>query len=132
VAQNPKQKIFCSCNGLGRQVKINCEEISGKLWNAHGRHLLVLFVALLLVHDVFGTHGYLAMRQKQQEIHKVGSVLDRLNKENALLEQDVQDLKSDPQTIRKIAREELGLAQPGDIIIKLPAPEPAAPAPVKP
>jgi cell division protein FtsL len=113
-------------------VKIHWEEIPGKLWNAHGRNLLVLFVALLLVHDVFGTHGYLAMRQKQQEIHKVGSVLDRLNKENALLEQDVQDLKSDPQTIRKIAREELGLAQPGDIIIKLPAPEPAAPAPVKP
>jgi cell division protein FtsB len=56
-------------------------------------------------------------------------VLDQLNKQNALLEQDVQDLKSDPQTIRKIAREELGLAEPGEIIIKLPTPEaPAAAA----
>jgi cell division protein FtsB len=115
-----------------RRMKINWEEQCGKLWRAYGRHILVIFVVVLLVHDVFGTHGFLAMRLKQQEIRKVNSVLDRLNRENTLLEQDVQDLKSDPQTIRKIAREELGLAQPGEVIIKLPAPEQPAPAPAKP
>ena len=97
-----------------------------------GRPLLAIFVVVLLVHDVFGTHGYLAMRRKQQEIKKVSSTLERLNKENAALEQDVQDLKTDPQTIRKIAREELGLAQPGEVIIKLPALQPAAPPAAKP
>jgi cell division protein FtsL len=110
-------------------MKIHWEEVPRKLWHGYGCHLLVTFVVVLLIHDVFGTHGFLAMRRKQQEIHKVSTALDRLNKENALLEQDVQDLKSDPQTIRKIAREELGLAQPGEIIIKLPAPgQPASPA----
>jgi cell division protein FtsB len=113
-------------------MKMPWEEKSGKLWQTYGRHLLVIFVVVLLVHDVFGTHGFLAMRRKQEEIHKVSGVLDRLNKENALLQQDVQDLKSDPQTIRKIAREELGLAQPGEIIIKLPAPEPQEPVAAKP
>jgi cell division protein FtsL len=111
---------------------MNWEEKSGKLWRAYGPHLLVMFVVVLMVHDVFGTHGFLAMRRKQQEIQKVNSQLQRLNKENSLLEQDVQDLKSDPQTIRKIAREELGLAQPGEIIIKLPAPEAQAQPAVKP
>jgi cell division protein FtsB len=110
---------------------MNFEQKSGKLWQAYGRHVLGIFVVVLLVHDIFGTHGYLAMRQKEQEIHKVSGVLEQLNKQNALLEQDVQDLKSDPETIRKIAREELGLAQPGEVIIKLPAPEQPAPA-VKP
>jgi cell division protein FtsL len=110
-------------------IKMNWEEKSGKFWQTYGRHVLVIVVVVLLAHDVFGTHGYLAMRQKQLEIHKVSTVLDQLNKQNALLEQDVQDLKSDPQTIRKIAREELGLAEPGEIIIKLPTPEaPAAAA----
>jgi cell division protein FtsB len=104
------------------------EKKFAKLWQGYGRHVLGIFVVVLLVHDVFGTHGYLAMRQKEQEIHKVSSALEQLNKQNALLEQDVQDLKSDPQTIRKIAREELGLAQPGEVIIKLPAPEQPAPA----
>ncbi len=103
-------------------MKINWEEQSRKLLHQYGRHLLVIFVVVLLVHDVFGTHGYLAMRRKRQEIQKVNAELDRLNKENAAHEKDIQDLKTDPQTIRKIAREELGLAQPGEIIIKLPAP----------
>ena len=114
-------------------MTIHWKELPEKFWRAYGRVVLVIFVVVLLVHDVWGTHGFLAMRRKQQEIQKVSRALDKLNKENALLEQDVQDLKSDPQTIRKIAREELGLAQPGEIIIKLPAPEqPEAPVAAKP
>jgi cell division protein FtsB len=108
------------------------EEKTGKLWQSYGRHVLVIFVVVLLVHDVFGAHGFIAMRQKQQEIKKVSGVLDRLNKENALLEQDVEDLKSDPQTIQRIARDELGLAKPQEIIIKLPVAEPSTPESVKP
>ncbi|HTZ46136.1 MAG TPA: septum formation initiator family protein [Verrucomicrobiae bacterium] len=114
-------------------MTIHWKELPNKFWRAYGRFILVIFVVVLLVHDVFGTHGFLAMRRKQQEIQKVSRTLDKLNKENALLEQDAQDLKSDPQTIRKIAREELGLAQPGEVIIKLPAPlQPESPAPAKP
>ena len=90
-------------------------------------HLMGVFVALLLVHDIFGTHGYLAMKQKQQEIQKIRQDLEKLNKENSQLQQNVQDLKSDPETIRKIAREEYGLAGRDEKIIKLPAPKPAPP-----
>jgi cell division protein FtsL len=113
-------------------MKINWQDLPARMLRTLGRPLLAIFVVVLLVHDVFGTHGYLAMRRKQQEIKKVSSTLERLNKENAALEQDVQDLKTDPQTIRKIAREELGLAQPGEVIIKLPALQPAAPPAAKP
>lgn len=95
-------------------------------------HLMLVFVALLIVHDVFGTHGYLAMRQKQREIQKVRRGLEKLEKENTELQQNVQELKSDPETIRKIAREEYGLAGPNEVIIKLPVPKPAEPPAVKP
>jgi cell division protein FtsL len=91
-------------------------------------YLMGVFVLLLLVHDIFGTHGYLAMRQKRQEIQKISQELEKLNKENVELQQNVQDLKSDPETIRKIAREEFGLAGPNEKIIKMPAPKPTAPA----
>ena len=104
-------------------------EAARRLLNHYGRHLLVIFVVVLVVHDVFGPHGFLVMRRKQQEIKKVNAVLDKLNKENAALEQQIKDLRSDPQTIRRIAREELGLAQPGEIIIKLPAQQPENPLP---
>ena len=95
-------------------------------------HLLAVFVAVLFLHDVFGTHGFVAMHRKQQEIQKVKADLDRLNKENSSLEQDVKNLKSDPHTIEKIAREELGQARPGEVIIKLPAPPPSDSQPTKP
>lgn len=95
-------------------------------------HLLAVFVAVLFLHDVFGTHGFVAMHRKQQEIQKVKTDLDRLNKENSGLEQDVKNLKTDPHTIEKIAREELGQARPGEVIIKLPAPPPSDSQPAKP
>jgi cell division protein FtsB len=80
-----------------------------------------LIVVLLMVHDVFGTHGYLSMRRKQQDIQKVKADLDRLNTENTGLEQDVKSLKTDPHAIEKIAREEMGQARAGEKIFKLPA-----------
>jgi cell division protein FtsL len=86
----------------------------------HARGLLCLTVMVLLVHDVFGTHGFLAMRRTAAEIRKVQAELDRLNKENVQLEQQVKDLKTDPHLIEKIAREDLILARPGEIIIKIP------------
>jgi len=103
-------------------MKNGLEEKLTELIHEYGRHLLGIFVLVLLVHDVFGTHGFLAMRRKQQEIQKVTSELERLNKENGALQREKQDLKTDPQTIRRIAREELQLAHPGEVIIKLPTP----------
>ena len=43
-----------------------------------------------------------------------------MNKENVQLEEEVKELKSDPHKIEKIARDELGLARPGEVIIKIP------------
>jgi cell division protein FtsL len=86
----------------------------------YGPALLGLLVLVLVVHDIFGAHGYLAMRRTQQEIQKVTKDLDQLNKENSELEQEVRELKTDPHKIEKIARDELGLARPGEVIIKIP------------
>jgi cell division protein FtsL len=86
----------------------------------HGRALLGLFVVVLFVHDIFGAHGFLSMRRTQDDIKRVNAEIDRLNKENAKLEDSVKDLKTDPRAIEKIAREELILAKPGEIIIKIP------------
>jgi len=44
----------------------------------------------------------------------------RLNKENAELAEEVQALRTDPNKIEAIARDGLGLAKPGEVIIKIP------------
>jgi cell division protein FtsB len=102
-----------------------------KIWifaQQHVRGLLVLLVAVLLVHDIFGAHGFLAMRRTQASIVKVRTEIGQLTKENAALEQTVRDLKTDPRAIEKIAREELILARPGEIIIKIPQTQPLSEA----
>lgn len=100
--------------------KVSAEEKIRSLLQHYGRGLLGLLIAVMIVHDVFGTHGFLAMRRTQGEIKKVKADLDQLSKENATLEQEVKDLKTDPRLIEKIARDDLGLARPGEIIIRIP------------
>ncbi len=90
------------------------------LWQSYGRIVLALCIAALVVHDVFGTHGYLALRQTKEEIAKVQKDLTRLNKENAELQDEVIDLRTNPDKIEALARNGLGLARQGEVIIKIP------------
>jgi len=110
--------------GIGKLKKKlkehSAEEKIRSLLQHYGRGMLGLLIAVMIVHDVFGTHGFLAMRRTQSEIKKVRADLDQLSKENATLEQEVKDLKTDPRLIEKIARDDLGLARPGEIIIRIP------------
>lgn len=110
--------------GIGKLKKklkdVPAEEKIRSLMRQYGRGLLGLVVVVMIVHDVFGTHGFLAMQRKQNEIRKVKADLDALSKENAALAQEVKDLNTDPRLIEKIARDDLGLARPGEIIIRIP------------
>jgi cell division protein FtsL len=78
-------------------------------------------LGLLLIQDVFGTHGVLAMRRAQREAASVQQEIDQINEENRQLQKNVQSLKTDPEAIERIAREEMGLARPGEYIFKIPA-----------
>ena len=98
----------------------------------HGRALLLLLMAVLAVHDIFGQHGFLAMRRTEREIARIKQELGQLNEENRQLAEQVKALKSDPQLIEKIARDELGLARPGEVIIKIPQPVTSRPAGAQP
>lgn len=100
--------------------KETAEERIRALLKQYGSVMLGLLVLVMFVHDIFGTHGFLAMRRTQNEIRKVKADLDQLSKENAALEQESKDLKSDPRLIEKIARDDLGLARPGETIIRIP------------
>jgi cell division protein FtsB len=90
------------------------------------RQILLLALFALLVHDVFGPHGFIAMRRTQKEIDEVREQIGQMNSQNKALADEVNSLKSDPKAIERIAREEMGLARPGELIFKLPdSPKPA-------
>jgi cell division protein FtsL len=100
--------------------KSDAGEKAAAFLRQYGGALLGLLLLALVVHDIFGTHGYLAMRRTRHEIDKVKAGIEQLNRENGQLEQEVQDLKSDPHKIEEIARDEHGMARPGEVIIKIP------------
>jgi len=89
--------------------------------------LLALALLALLVHDIFGDHGLLAMRRSQKEVEKLRQEIQQLNQDNARLAEEVKALKNDPKTIERIAREEMGLARPGELVFKLPPKPPEQP-----
>ena len=85
----------------------------------HARTLLGLALLLLAIHDLFGSHGLLAMRRTQSQMQQLRGEIDRLNQQNGDLNKQVKALRSDPKAVERIAREEMGLARPGEMIFKL-------------
>jgi cell division protein FtsB len=87
------------------------------------RNLSIFLVAgllLLVIQDIFGTHGVLTMRRAERQASQVKQEIQQLNGENQQLQDRVKSLKSDPQAIERIAREEMGLARPGEYVFKIP------------
>jgi cell division protein FtsB len=80
---------------------------------------LLAGLVLLALQDIFGTHGVLAMRHSQNQAAEIKKEINRLNQENGQLRDSVKALKSDPAAIERIAREEMGLARPGEYIFKV-------------
>jgi cell division protein FtsB len=80
---------------------------------------LVVGFALLLLQDIFGTHGVLAMRRTQLQAKEVQQEINRLNEENRKLQSRVQHLKSDPATLEGIARDEMHLKRPGEYVFPI-------------
>ncbi len=90
---------------------------------------LILVCVALLVHEIFGEHGYLALRRERQQYETLQQQIQQLQEENQKLEKQIKDLKSDPHTIEKLAREQMKLAKPGETIYTLPDKDRKAEAP---
>jgi len=112
-------------------MKLAKKPLRQNFWRRRLALILVLALTALLVHDLLGEHGFLALRRNKQEVRQLREKIQQLNEENRRLAEEVQALKSDPKAIERIAREEMGLARPGEYIFKLP-PKSAASAPEAP
>jgi cell division protein FtsB len=84
---------------------------------------LLLVCIALVVHEVFGEHGYLALRHQQKEVESLQQDIQRLRQENEQLDRQIKALKSDPKAIERLAREQMRMARPGEIIYTFPEKE---------
>jgi cell division protein FtsB len=83
----------------------------------------VLVCVALVVQGIFGNDGLLTLRQKRRKFNSLTQQIEHIKKQNQLLQQQVQGLRSNPETIGRYAREELHMARPGEIIYVLPQPK---------
>ncbi len=73
--------------------------------------LLILYIVFLF------SDKYARTLQLKEDIKKLESELEELKLKNNSLLEEVESLKSD-KSVEKIAREELGLTKPDEILIK--------------
>jgi cell division protein FtsB len=77
----------------------------------------VALVAGLAYHVICGEHGYLAYRLEREQYEALQKQTKQLEEENQAIQKHIDALKSDPKAIEKVAREQLHMAKPGEIVI---------------
>jgi cell division protein FtsB len=92
---------------------------------------VVLLIALMGYHAVFGANGIIVYQQKRVEYRKLDAELRSLQEENQKLNDHIKALQTDPKAIEKEAREQLRYAKPGEVIYVAPARTPADPKTAK-
>ena len=80
-------------------------------------HILLIFVTLVLVADaVVGEKGLIESVRARRQYREVAASLDSLRRENGRLRDTVRRLRDDPAAIESLAREQLGLIRPGEVL----------------
>jgi cell division protein FtsB len=87
----------------------------------------IIAVIALVVGSLFGDRGILQLLRQRQRTEELARDIERLREENRVLAEDILSLRRDPASIERLAREQLGLARPGETVFLLrdaPAPAP--------
>lgn len=78
---------------------------------------LVLFLGF---HVIFGANGMVVYTNKRAEYRKLQTDTEQVEQENQKLTKAVDELRTDPKAIEKVAREQLHYSRKGEIIYLLP------------
>lgn len=79
----------------------------------------VCFFLVLITLAIFGDGGWLTVHRARRDVMHLQEEIARLREENKQLRQEIADLKTDPSAIERIARDELGMARPGEVVYEI-------------
>lgn len=80
------------------------------------RWLLILLALVIIVDSLFGERGFVDTMRVRADYAALERHVARLKRENSALREEARRLKEDPAAIEAIAREELGLIYPGEML----------------
>jgi cell division protein FtsB len=79
--------------------------------------VLCFAACVVAANALIGERGLSEMLRARQEFRKAVADLSRLQYENALLAAQIEDLRHNARTIEDVARAELGLIKPGEVLV---------------
>ena len=82
----------------------------------------LLTVAMLLL-AVFNDKGAMQVHAQSTKLKAIEADVEKFEAENKQLNAEIQALRRDPATIEKLAREELKLVKPGEVVLVSPEKE---------
>jgi len=77
------------------------------------------------VDALVGEKGFMETMRARRQAREQGAQVARLRQENAQLREETRRLREDPKAIESVAREELGLIRPGEVLFILKDSKPA-------
>lgn len=86
-------------------------------WRRRALNYLLLFVIVVLAADgLIGQNGLLQQLRARETFYGEHQKLEALRQENQALRADIRRLREDPGAVEALARKELGLIRPGEIL----------------
>jgi cell division protein FtsB len=76
----------------------------------------VIAIIALVVGSLFGDRGILQLMAQRQRALELAREIEDVRAENVRLAAEIRALRTDPRAIERIAREQLGLARPGETV----------------
>jgi cell division protein FtsB len=79
----------------------------------------LLTIAMLLL-AVFNDKGAIQVHAQSTKLTTLESEISTISAENKQLTDEIRSLRTNPSTIEKLAREELKLVKPGEVVLVTP------------
>lgn len=86
------------------------------------RRALVFVTCVVLADALIGDRGFLQTIRARRDYRQATETLRQLQHENAALREKSRRLLEDPRAIEAVAREELGLIRPDEILVVVKTP----------
>jgi cell division protein FtsL len=78
--------------------------------------VVAILLFLLVAASLVGERGLLRLHQMHRTRAALNQEIEELTANNAVLAKEVRALRTDPGRVEAIAREDLGLIKPGEVI----------------
>ena len=104
-------------NSLGQNGSV--QQLFGPTWLSLLLMGIGLFLVVMMAVAIGNDRGFLAMWRMQHDIVQLAYEVQAIELENRDLWHNIERLRSDMAYIERIAREELGLVRPGEIVFEL-------------